>query len=303
MDGPSDLEFLQEHAETRDRLTLELRRIQTERQWAGLDNPLPTPPTPVPPSNIVPFPRPPKPAYERRGGNAQLLDYLYGLESQALQPLAADRSREFFHLATTGPTARALRARRRMIARVLDDTCRRHGQDTRILCISVGHCREVELAHEVRHGRFGEMLVFDDDPVRLATVRQSYGGLGVSACQGNLDQLLENHFGFSGYHLVYAAEACDLLDDRACERLAYRLFQAVGPGGRLLLANCRPGSASIDGLPALLEWRPHCRADAQLAALLDGVQGPEIASVRLFQDVGQRIGFLEARRSGDLAGH
>jgi hypothetical protein len=90
----------------------------------------------------------------------------------------------------------------------------------------------------------------------------------------------------------------ELLDDRRCERLVFRLFQALRPGGRLLLANFRPGVPAIGFLEGLLDWHPRYRQDAQMLSLLDGVDYNEIASARVFHDVGQRVAFLEAVKYG-----
>ncbi|MBT8767479.1 class I SAM-dependent methyltransferase [Metapseudomonas boanensis] len=196
------------------------------------------------------------------------------------------------------PAARALRCRRRIIARALDDTCAQPGKQARVLCIAGGHFREVELSRALRHGQFAEMCVFDDDETCLATVRRSYGALGVTTLQGTLEQLLAGQFEFDGFDLVYSAGLCELLDDRTCERLAQRLFHAVKPGGRLLLGNMRPGISAIGFLEGLLDWHPHYRQDSRMLGLLDGIDCNEIASARVFHDVGQRVVFLEAVRYG-----
>ncbi|MDH4566071.1 class I SAM-dependent methyltransferase [Pseudomonas sp. BN414] len=298
MEEISDPEDLSKGIKEQRQLHDELQQIKTEREQLRFEKPAPVREEAPPPSNILPFPCRQLPSPGLRCGNALLQDYLYGVESDALHTLPEERTRQLFDFATSAPAARALRCRRRMLARALDETCQRAGKAARILCISGGHFREAELARELRHGRFGEMLVFDDDAVRLQTVRNSYGALGVLTRHGSLNELLAGECGFDGYDLVYSAGVTELLDDRRSERLVHRLFQAVRPGGRLLLANFRPGVNGIGFLEDLLDWRPHYRHDVQMLSLLDGVDYKQIASARVFHDIGQRVVFLEAVKHG-----
>ncbi|MGF6694204.1 class I SAM-dependent methyltransferase [Pseudomonas sp. D(2018)] len=298
MEEISDPEELSRSIQEQQQLHEELVHIKAERERLRFDKPAPPSKAEPLPSNIVPFPCRPVTSPGLRCGNALLLDYLYGVESDALRDLPEERTRQLFDFATSAQAARALRCRRRMLARALDETCQQAGKGARLLCIAGGHFREAELAHELRHGRFGEMLVLDDDDARLETVRKSYGALGVSTRLGNLEQLLAGECRLQGYDLVYSAGVTELLDDRRCERLVHRLFQAVSPGGRLLLANFRPEVKGIAFLEGLLDWRPRYRHDAQMLSLLDGVDYNQIASARVFHDIGQRIVFLEAVKYG-----
>ncbi|MNO09277.1 hypothetical protein D3C81_2323350 [compost metagenome] len=64
------------------------------------------------------------------------------------------------------------------------------------------------------------------------------------------------------------------------------------------MANFRPEVKGIAFLEGLLDWRPRYRHDAQMLSLLDGVDYNQIASARVFHDIGQRIVFLEAVKYG-----
>ncbi len=298
MEEISGPEELRRRIEEQQQLRQELARIKSERERLKFDRPGPASEAPPPTSNILPFPCRRLPSPGMRCGNAVLLDYLYGVESDALRELPEERTRQLFDFATNAAAARALRCRRRMLARAVDDTCQQAGKAARLLCIAGGHFREAELAHALRHGRYGEMLVFDDDEARLQTVRKSYGALGVTTRLGGLDPLIAGEYRFEDYDLVYSAAVTELLDDRRCERLVHRLFQSLRPGGRLLLGNFRPGNNAITFLEGLLDWHPRYRYDAQMLSLLDGIDYNQIASARVFHDVGQRIVFLEAVKYG-----
>ncbi|MBM7059655.1 class I SAM-dependent methyltransferase [Pseudomonas sp. UL073] len=247
--------------------------------------------------NVLPFRRR-QPPEQRPLGNAVLLDYLFGINTAALDAAADGRLQRLFDYAVNSPAARALRCRRRMIARAIDDTCLRVGPQARILCISGGHFREAELSQAIRHGRFAEMRVFDSHAEHLRVVATDYAAQGVSTCTGSLEQLLDGQLPFAGYDLVYSSGLCDHLDDTSCVTLASQLFKATRRGGRLLLGGMRKGIADIGYLEGLLDWRPHYRRDEQLLDLLLGVDYNEIASARVVHDIGHRIAFLEALRYG-----
>lgn len=249
-------------------------------------------------SNVVPFPTRLPASPQQHQGNAVLLDYLYGIDDGALQNTPSGHIRQLFDYATNSPAARALRCRRRMVARAIDETCLRLGHGARILCIASGHFREAELCQSIRYGNFGEIVVCDSDSECLRVVNQCYGELGIQTQCVHLEQLLHGPCQFAGFDLVYSAGLCDHLKDKACRQLAEQLFRALKPGGKLLLGNLRMRIVGIGFLQGLLDWRPQYRRDEQLLNLLRGVDYKDIAGARVFHDIGHRLAFLEACRYG-----
>lgn len=246
-------------------------------------------------SNVLPFPTSHRPL-QRPLGNAVLLDYLYGIEGSLPLPVSDERLQQLFHYAVNSPAARALRCRRRMIARAIDDTCLRLGPLVRILCVGGGHFREAELSQAVRHGQFAELQVYEGNEEQRRIIDSDYGALGVRSCGGTLEQLLTGELSFANYDLIYSPSLCDHLDDTSALQLTSVLFGALRHGGRLLLGGMRKGIADIGYLEGLLDWRPQYRRDDELLDLLSGIDAAQIASSRVVHDIGHRVAFLEAIR-------
>ncbi|MDT4846270.1 hypothetical protein FQZ97_802860 [compost metagenome] len=282
-------------------LELELQRIKQERE-TQVQRPSAAPcaesaTTPTP-HNVVPFParQPDKP--ERRAGNAVLMDYLYGIDDGTLATPLDSRIKELCRYAIKAPAARALRARRLLLARAIDETCTRLGEEARILSVGCGHFREADLSRAIHSGRFGQVEAFDSNADCLHVVEDCYGKLGVKTRQGSLHGLITGKCRFECYDLVYSAGLCDLLDDSDAKQLAQHLFKTLRPGGKLILANFRPGIPEIHYLEGLLDWRPHYRTDDEVLDLLLSIHYNDIASAKVLHDIGHRIAFLEAIRYG-----
>ena len=249
-------------------------------------------------SRVVPFPKGGRQGLAPRTGNTYLLDYLYGIGDGAPNLLGTGTNSELQRYAREDAAPRALRSRRLCLAREIDDTCARQRGQARILCIGAGHLREVELSGALCHKRFARFMAVDNSPEHLQVVERNYGWLGVETTYASLAQLLCGLPELDDFDLIYAANLIEQLDDASAEQLTRQLFRRLAVGGRLLLANFRPGVANIAYLEALLDWRPRYRDDQALLDLLLGVPYNSIAEARVYHDNGHCIGFLEAIRYG-----
>ncbi|MCY1401441.1 hypothetical protein D9M71_165580 [compost metagenome] len=244
-------------------------------------------------SRVLPFP-----ARSSRAGNAVLIDYLYGINSSVPAQSPARPTEELFRYASSAPAARALRSRRQLLSREIDNCCNRRAGQARILCVGSGHLREADLAQGLRHGRFREFVAFDSHPPHLQVVEQSYGNLGVRTCLGSFEQLPGGYPGLRDFDLIYCAGLYEQLDDASAAKLTRDLLQRLKPGGRLLLSNFRPGVPNIAYLEGLLDWRPQYRSADALQELLQGIPDEQIGSTRIFHDLGNCVAFLEVIRHG-----
>lgn len=91
---------------------------------------------------------------------------------------------------------------------------------------------------------------------------------------------------------VYATGLFDYVEQPVAAALMNRMFDLVGPGGRLPLANFTP---VIGFMEAMLEWYVISRTEAGMWALLDGI-APQ-ASARARRDPSGCIEYLEVDRS------
>lgn len=233
-----------------------------------------------------------------RAGNAVLIDYLYGINSPLGEQNPAGLTEELFHYACSAPAPRALRSRRQRLSREIDACCHLRAGQARILCVGSGHLREAELSKALRHGHFGEFVAFDSHPPHLQVIEQCYGSLGVRTCLGGIEQFPGGYPELRDFDLIYCPSLCEQLDDRLAATLVRDLFRRLKPGGRLLLANFRPGVPNITYLEGLLDWRPRYRGAEALQALLGGIPEEEIGGTRVFHDLSGCVAFVEAIRHG-----
>lgn len=248
------------------------------------------------PNPILAFPRPCPAQARERFGNAVLLDYLYGIDGHAAHLAACAGDAELQRYAREAPAARALRLRRQLLAREIDQACARHAGQARILCVGAGHLRELDLARNVRPGRLQQLIAVDGNPQHLQVIERCYAWMGVKARPGGLPQLLGGLTELVGFDLIYAADALEQLDDASAAQLLRNLFDRLAIGGRLLLCNFQPGVSGIAYLEGLLDWHPRYRSDAALLDLLRGIPARALGSAGVRHDLGACVGFLEVQR-------
>lgn len=78
-------------------------------------------------------------------------------------------------------------------------------------------------------------------------------------------------------HMIYSAGLFDYFSDRTCRVLARRLYDALRPGGVLLLGNMKAGTDMIWPLEMIADWSLNYRTADSILSWADGMRGGEIA--------------------------
>jgi hypothetical protein len=120
-------------------------------------------------------------------GDAMTLDYIYGCGPAPACANAAAAA--IFQYTTQFGAALAVRNRRELLARLIDQTAERVLQP-RILSLAAGHLREIELSHAAQRCAIGEFVALDQDQESLQTISQDYADLGVTPIHGTIRQIL-----------------------------------------------------------------------------------------------------------------
>jgi extracellular factor (EF) 3-hydroxypalmitic acid methyl ester biosynthesis protein len=76
--------------------------------------------------------------------------------------------------------------------------------------------------------------------------------------------------------LIYSAGLFDYFSDRTCHVLTRRLFDALRPGGLLLLGNMKAGTDMLWPLELIADWSLHYRSAESVLSWTDGLPGAEI---------------------------
>lgn len=77
--------------------------------------------------------------------------------------------------------------------------------------------------------------------------------------------------------LIYSAGLLDYFSDRTCRILTQRLYQALRPGGHLLLGNMKAGTDMLWPLELIADWSLRYRSAESILAWTEGLEGAEIS--------------------------
>jgi extracellular factor (EF) 3-hydroxypalmitic acid methyl ester biosynthesis protein len=223
-------------------------------------------------------------------GDAELLDYIYGL-----LPVPAETSElgaSIFRFNGQRRAPRSVRARAAILAEAIDQTASQVRMP-KILSIASGHLREAGLSRAVMAGTVGEFVALDQDERSLAEVEKTYASKGVRTVRDSVRSILAGKVTFRDLDLVYAAGLYDYLGDRLATRLTRVMFDMLAPGGRLIIANFAPCLSDIGYIESFMGWKLIYREPEQMIALAGEIASSEWKSHRLFWDEYESIILLE----------
>jgi len=224
-------------------------------------------------------------------GDAVMMDQIYGLKQEPLEVPIAD----IFRYTTGAAMARSVRARRAALAACIDEVATARGREIEVVAIASGHLREVDLSRAAVTGR-AQITALDADAESLALVAEAYRHLGVAAQHGSVRQILAGKVTVRPADLIYSAGLYDYLVTPIAAALTAKLFAALRPGGRLLLANFLPGIPEVAYMESFMDWHLIYRADPDMLDLIRTLPRAEVAAVRQFHDPHGNITYLELTR-------
>jgi extracellular factor (EF) 3-hydroxypalmitic acid methyl ester biosynthesis protein len=225
-------------------------------------------------------------------GDAVLMDLIYGKAHPGddLSPLGG----MLYGYEFDSPCFQSVRTRRAFLAREIDSVAaiRPH---PRVLSVASGHLREIEWSSAARAGTV-EITAIDQDRDSLACIEQQYGRYRVSTRPATIGDLLRRTVRFENQDLVYAAGLYDYLEDDLARTLTTALFGALGPGGRLLIANFTPDTYDAAFMESIMDWRLIYRSPEDVRALADGIAPAEVASIEQFADENRHVTYMRVVR-------
>lgn len=161
-----------------------------------------------------------------------------------------------------------------------------------VASLGSGPAREVAefLAHDPLAARPMRFFLVDQDD---AALRFAGRQLAAAVCQGaangaariemrhlsvlRLLRELEPAELLPPADLIYSAGLFDYFSDRTCRILTRRLYQALRPGGRLLLGNMKAGTDMLWPLELIADWSLRYRSAESILSWTEGLEGAEIS--------------------------
>jgi hypothetical protein len=236
----------------------------------------------------------------RYAGDAVMMDMIYGhpsVEHELARVSAIGREIHAFTVEL--PACRAVRARRILLAQLLDKVAD-EVRSPRVLALAAGHLREAELSRAVSEGRLGRYVALDQDRDSLRVVEERLGSRGVETMCESVAGMLKGRSGPAGdgLDLIYAAGLFDYLTDPVAARLTEILFEWLRPAGQLLIANFNPDTACAGLMEAFCEWRLLYRSPGDLEALSAVLPAHRVGSRSIYSDEMRHLAYLEVRNRG-----
>ncbi|MBL8376752.1 MAG: class I SAM-dependent methyltransferase [Burkholderiales bacterium] len=209
-------------------------------------------------------------------GDAVMLDHIYGTGVGRLAPHPATTDGQVYAYTVNAPAPAAVRYRREVLARLVDETVARRGAgNASVVSIACGHLREAELSKAMQARQVGRFVAIDQDDESLAVIDTDYADLGVETRHGSVRNIVTERLKLPSCDLIYAAGLYDYLDDKVGARLLQVMVEALNPGGRVLIANFVPNITNSGYMEACMDWWLLYRDLDQLTALFDAI--PEAA--------------------------
>jgi SAM-dependent methyltransferase len=143
--------------------------------------------------------------------------------------------------------------------------------------LACGHARELELLspESLRRLRFWGL---DQDAKSIAFCRARLGVGAREFVLGSVADVLRGSTTPPDADIVYASGLFDYLDDRVGAALVRRMFGAVKPGGKIIVANLTPANEEIAYMEAVMDWWMCYRDEAALAAMAERARLDSCAS-------------------------
>lgn len=226
-------------------------------------------------------------------GDAMLLDYIYGQRNGSTTTIG----KSIFDFTTNTPPCRAVRARARIIAGIIDRMARQR-KDMRILSIACGHLREAEMSEAVRAGKVSEYVAFDQDAESLAHVRAHFSSTNFKTIQGSIAELLLGRLRTLGqFDLVYAAGLYDYLSQKIATRLTTWMFNTTRARGITLLTNFLHDTAGAGYMEAFMEWNLIYRSTEELRDTARRIPSERITDMKDYVDEDEQVAFIELHKA------
>ena len=216
-------------------------------------------------------------------GDAHLLDFIYGHPSVAEEIEAATPlGRELFAATREASSSVAVRERRAILTRQIDDTANARGGEAEILTIAAGHLREADASTALREKRIRRWIAVDQDPLSVGSIARDFQGTCIEAIDGSVRGLMHDAYGLGSFDLIYAAGLYDYLSESVAIRLTRKCMQMLKPGGTFMFANFAQ-EIGVDGyMESCMNWALLLRSEADMWKIINASTDRNAVEAKVF---------------------
>lgn len=230
-------------------------------------------------------------------GDARLLDFIYGRpEIEDAVASSSHLGRSIYAYTRNASSSVAVRERRDILARRVDQIASVQPGSTEILAIASGHLREGPLSRALGTGSIKRWVALDQDPMSVGTVARDFAGTSVEAVNGSVKSLLGGRQALGMFDFVYAAGLYDYLPDAVAVKLTRKCLGMLKPGGTFLFANFSP-ETDVDGyMETFMNWALLLRSEREMDSIAhESVRGTD-AEVSVWSGSNRSIVYCEIER-------
>jgi hypothetical protein len=232
-------------------------------------------------------------------GDAQLLDFIYGHEStKAAVAGATPLGQAIYGYMKDAPAAQAVRERRDLLTKYVDEIAEERGPGTEILTIAAGHLREADRSTALQDGRISRWIALDQDPLSVGSVARDFHGTRVDAIDGSVRGLLADTYKLGTFDFIYSAGLYDYLTDSVAVRLAKRCMKMLKPNGVLLFANFSPELSDDGYMETFMNWALLLRSEADMWNIINASVDRNAVEASVSFDENRNIVYATIKKRG-----
>ncbi|MDF0663400.1 class I SAM-dependent methyltransferase [Rhizobium redzepovicii] len=230
-------------------------------------------------------------------GDARLLDFIYGrpeIEDDVASSSTLGRS--IYAYTRNASSSVAVRERRDILARRVDEIASARPGSTEVLAIASGHLREGPLSHALGAGAIKRWVALDQDPMSVGTVARDFAGTSVEALNGSVKSLLAGRHALGMFDFVYAAGLYDYLPDAVAIKLTKKCVSMLKPGGTFLFANFSPAT-DVDGyMETFMNWALLLRSEHEMGLIASESAAGADLKVSVWPGTNRSVVYCEIER-------
>lgn len=216
-------------------------------------------------------------------GDAHLLDFIYGHPNVDEDVAAAsDLGRALYAYTSQASSSVAVRERRDLLTRHVDEVAAARGDGAEVLTIAAGHLREAAGCLALREGGIRRWIALDQDPQSVGSIIRDYAGTRVEAIDGSVRGLLTNAYELGQFDLAYAAGLYDYLPFGVAVKLTRKCMAMLKPGGTFIFANFAE-NIGVDGyMETFMNWALLLRSEVDMWKIINASVDRNAVDARVY---------------------
>lgn len=223
-------------------------------------------------------------------GDAGLIDFIYGHEAAAGEVAkATPAGLQIFEYTIHAPGPVAVRERRDILTRFVDETAARTASETEILAIAAGHLREAEASTALSKGEIKRWVALDQDPQSIGSIIRQFKGTSVDPVDGSVRGLLTGKHQLGTFDLIYAAGLYDYLSDKVAIKLTQICVEMLKPGGIFLFANFSNEMSDDGYMESYMNWELLQRSEADMWRIVNASISADTVDARVWFGTNRNI--------------